>query len=146
MKIAYDIGGVLSKFPVQFGAMIRAFIAAGIEIHVITDMHKREEVLEMLKDNGFGCIPEENVHCADYTNHGEFCKAILLKKLGIDMLFDDFVGYCQWDSALGPAPIRLLVAPDGFKPYWNESWKVKDNLDFGRRVTSLELLKDKNEQ
>ena len=51
------------------------------------------------------------------------CKAVLLSELKIDIFFDDFIGYLAWDSSLGPAPIRLLVMPDPYKPYWADSWK-----------------------
>lgn len=140
MKVAFDIGGVLSKFPNLFREMVLILMRGGAEVFIITDMHKRDEVLQMLRDNDFGVIPEANVYSADYTNHGEFCKAILLKQLKIDIFFDDFVGYVQWDSKLGDAPVRCLLAPDGFKPYWADSWTVPTNHDFGRRVTSLEAL------
>lgn len=141
MKIAFDIGGVLSKYPDQFREMLKDF--SNSEIFVITDMHDKAEVVKMLTDNGFiktvvgfgpiGPIYEQNVYCADYKTHGDMCKAVLLKELGIDIFFDDFVGYTNWDSSLGPAPIRLLVMPDPWKPYWADSWKVPVESDFGRR-------------
>lgn len=138
MKIAFDIGGVLSKFPNEFRSLIDTLMASH-QIHVITDMHDHTEVVNVLIRNGFK-IPSENVHCADYTGKGEYCKAILLKELGIDIFIDDFGPYLTWDSALGPAPIRLMIAPDGFRPYWHPEWQTNDNCDFGRRVTSLEAL------
>ena len=141
MRIAFDIGGVLSKYPDTFKELISS-LGQNIEVFVITDMHKKEEVVKMLSDNGFN-FNTDNIFCADYTNKGEMCKAILLKELKIDMFFDDFVGYLQWDSALGPAPIRLLVAPDAFRPYWHNNWIVQDNFDFGRRVSYLNDLKEK---
>jgi hypothetical protein len=143
MKIAFDIGGVISKFPEQFRVLgLLCSASTPCQVYVITDMHDKEEVLKMLANNHFDFIPPENVYCADYKNHGEFCKAILLKQLGIDIFIDDFVGYVQWDSSLGPAPIRLLVAPDGFKPYWHDEWKVEGEYDFGRRVTSISQLEN----
>lgn len=142
MKIAFDIGGVLSKYPDHFLDMALRFHHTGASIYVITDMHDKDAVVKTLNDNGFYFIPVDNIYCADYTNNGEFCKAILLKQLGIDIFIDDFVGYVQWDSSLGSAPLRLLVAPDGFKPYWHEGWKVEDKTDFGRRVTSLKVLQN----
>ena len=78
----------------------------------------------------------KNVYCADYQKHGEMCKAVLLAQLKIDIFFDDFGPYLIWDSSLGPAPIRLLVMPDPYKPYWSPDWKTTDNSDFGRRKYS----------
>jgi hypothetical protein len=141
MKISFDIGGVLSKHPKIFKEILTA-LSAVAEIHVITDMHEHSEVVEQLKDNGFGMIPSERVHCADYKKYGELCKSILVKELGIDLHCDDFAGYLQWDSQLGPAPLRLMLMPDGFKPYWHEDWKVKTDCDFGRRVSPSKLKED----
>lgn len=137
MKIAFDIGGVISKYPSEMRVLMQSLMFALQEVFVITDMHDRSEVLETLATNGFGFVPEDRVFCADYARHGELCKAVLIKELGIDALVDDFGGYVQWDSSLGPAPIRMLVAPDAFRPYWHPDWKVKVDSDFGRRVYSL---------
>lgn len=135
LKIAFDIGGVLSKYPERFRRMAIALLASpDVEVHVITDMHDRAYLLETLRSNGFGFIPEHRVHNADYVGHGEMCKAIILRDLGIDILIDDFGGYTAWDSTFGPAPIRCLVQPDPFRPYWSESWRTGDDHQFGRRV------------
>lgn len=134
MRVCFDLGGVCSKYPKEFREIINCFISGKSEVFVITDMHDKSEVVKMLKDNGFVDIPEKNIYCADYKTHGEFCKAILLRDLKIDLFFDDFIGYCEWDSTFGPAPIRCLVMPDGFKPYWAKEWKVDCESDFGRRV------------
>ena len=134
MKLACDIGGCISKYPEQFRWFM---ISLGVnwEIFVITDMHDKNEVIQMLKDNNFD-IPENHVYCADYAKYGDFCKAKLLQELKIDMFIDDFLGYVTWDSQFGPAPIRLLLMPDAKTPYWHDSWKTKDKSDFGRRKFS----------
>lgn len=136
MKVAFDIGGVLSKYPDQFRVFVCALaVSPDIEIHVITDMHEREYTLQLLQDNGFGFIRPECVHNADYVNYGEMCKAVLIRYLGIDMLIDDFPGYCNWDSSFGSAPIRCQVQPDPFRPYWSKEWKTRsEDGEFGRRV------------
>src|SRR5271166_182329 len=113
LKIGLDIGGVVSKHPSQFRELCN-LLKDSCEIFIITDMHDKDKILVMLKENGFGMIPPERVYSADYKNHGEMCKAILLRELGIDIFIDDFGGYVQWDSQLGAAPIRLLMAPDAF--------------------------------
>lgn len=131
MNIAFDIGGVISKHPSTFRGLIYDLHTTGNKIFIITDMHNEVEVREMLRDN---MIPGEyTVHCADYAKYGDMCKAVLLSELKIDMFMDDFVGYLQWDSSLGQAPIRLLLMPDAYKPYWHDDWKVKTESDFGRR-------------
>src|SRR6476619_1714341 len=92
-KIAFDIGGVLSKYPDEFRALMCALEASGFEIHVITDPTVKGEVLAQLGANGFGFIRHEHVHCADHSVHGEMCKAVLVRELGIRFIVDDFPGY-----------------------------------------------------
>jgi len=135
MRIAFDIGGVLSKYPDQFRRLLHRLTERfptffGVDIFVITDMHDVDEVYEMLVMNGFDMIHKDNVYCADYKTHGEGCKAELLRDLEIDLFFDDFLGYMMLPSDT----IRCLVIPDPHRPYWHKSWKTKDKSDFGRRV------------
>ena len=138
MKIAFDLGGCISKYPEQFKWLMRSLDVNSL--FIITDMHDKLEVLEMLQMNEIN-IPEDHVCCADYKTHGEMCKAILLKELEIDLFIDDFVGYTMWDSQLGKAPVRLLVMPDPSQPYWHKSWKTNCECDFGRRKYTNEETK-----
>ena len=130
LRLSFDIGGVISKYPDKFRQLINN---TNCEVFIITDMHDKVYVEEMLQMNNI-TIASDHIYCADYQKYGELCKAVLLKELKIDIFFDDFIGYESWDSSLGPAPIRLLVMPDPFKPYWHKDWKVQDESDFGRRV------------
>lgn len=72
IRIAFDVGGVLSKYPDVFRPLFLALVnAPGIEVHVISDMHPRQKVIDMCRDNGFlleGWDNEEDrrVHSADY--------------------------------------------------------------------------------
>jgi len=132
VKIAFDIGGVLSKYPDLFRPLVVQLQAAGVQVFVITDVPDRSEVLEMLRLNDFAMIPEANVYSADYATHGETCKAVLLREQGIDMFFDDFIGYVAVDGC----PVRCLVMPDATRPYYHETWKtVGTSWDFGRAYT-----------
>lgn len=135
MKIAFDIGGVLSKYPEEFKKLTKQLWMYRNDIYVITDMHNKEDVLKQLRTNGFDeeIIPNENVYCADYATHGELCKAVLLRDLQISMFYDDFIGYTMWPPHFGPAPIRCLIMPDAYRPYWAPEWKCESG-DFGRRI------------
>lgn len=83
MKIAFDVGGVLSKYPDVFRPLLLALRdAPGIEVHVISDMHPPAKIGLMLLANGIDLI-YSRVHSADYTTHGEMCKAVLCEELGI---------------------------------------------------------------
>lgn len=131
VRVAFDIGGVLSKYPAIMRALTTALVAGGTEVHVITDMHDHADVVRQIAANCFGHIPAANVHCADYAKFGEGCKAELLRKLNIDVFLDDFIGYV----AAGGCPVRLLVMPDASLPYYSSEWKTAGNeQDFGRRV------------
>lgn len=133
-RVAFDIGGVLSKYPDLFRPLVACLISGGVEVYVITDMRDKSKVLQTLEMNGFGMIDPDRVFTADYDTHGEGCKAVLLEDLKIDMFFDDFVGYVVEPVC----PVRLLVMPDASKPYWAESWKTPDQDDFGRRCFKRE--------
>jgi hypothetical protein len=130
MKFAFDIGGVISKYPDVFYELMLALLVAGHEVHVITDMHDKVHSLDMLSKNGFSFIPSRMVHNANYTEHGELCKAVLLKELEIDMFFDDFPGYLTEGC-----PVRCQVLPDPRRPYYAPSWKTDGSEgNFGRRT------------
>jgi len=132
MKIAFDIGGVLSKYPHVFRPFIQAIVdGGGVTVHVITDMHPTEKAIDMLRKNGL-CPPigESFVHSADFLSHGEMCKAILCEQLGIDILMDDFPGYVATGDH-----VRLLVMPQPTEPYYHDDWKTDGSEGaFGRRV------------
>ena len=140
MKIGIDIGGVISKYPKVFKSLIKTFQEKyGTEnIYIITDQHPKEYVLASLRMNGIGFDGMEErfqlVRCADYDKYCNMCKAILIKELELDIYIDDFDGYLQWDSTLGPQPLLLKVMPDAYKPYWHETWNTEGESSFGRKV------------
>lgn len=128
MKIAFDVGGVLSKFPSMFRELFYALDQSIVEVHVISDMHPKQKIADMLKMNDF-YLPMQRIHSADYAKHGELCKAVLCDELGIDMLIDDFPGYVATGKH-----IRLLIMPDPHEPYYHDDWKTDGSEgDFGRR-------------
>ena len=134
MKIAFDVGGVLSKYPSVFRPLLDALGAiepfgSKIEVHVISDMHPVEKVIEVLKLNEMRVL-NHRVHSADYKSHGEMCKSILCEELGIDLLIDDFPGYVASGNH-----VRLLVMPHPNEPYFHDDWKTDGSEgEFGRRV------------
>jgi hypothetical protein len=130
VKIAFDVGGVLSKYPHIFKPLLLALRdAADVEVHVISDMHPKEKIGMMLLENGID-LRHSRVHSADYRTHGEMCKAILCHELGIDILIDDFPGYVASGNH-----VRLLVMPHPTEPYYHDDWKTDGSEgEFGRRV------------
>lgn len=132
LRVALDIGGVMSKYPDVIRAFARALLDGGALIYVITDMPRHDEVMQMLATNDFGFIQAEYVHCADYKAYGEGCKAELLAALEIDLVLDDCLGY----MAIPGRTVRCLVMPDATQPYWHPTWDagLANSIDFGRRV------------
>lgn len=130
IRVAFDIGGVLSKYPDIMRRMVVTLISGGAEVHVITDMLDHSEVVRQLSANGFGVIPIGRVHCADYVAHGEGCKAELLTELEIDVFLDDSIGY----AAAGGCPVRLLVMPDANTPYYADEWQSNGDTSWGRKI------------
>lgn len=133
MKVAFDIGGVLSKYPNIFTRLIKILRSShDCEIHIISDMHSVDYIQKMLRMNGI-YLSIDNVHSADYTTHGELCKSELLKSLNIDIMFDDFIGYLADEQS---CPVRCLVMPNPHLDYYHESWKTDGSEgNFGRRKT-----------
>lgn len=130
--IAFDIGGVLSKYPDTCRRLIGDLMRGGHAVCVITDQHDHAEVMRTLVANGFSPpIPPQSVFCADYQHHGDACKAVLMRRLGVTILVDDHPGYAVWPWP-EPAPMRLLVQPDVRRPYWAADWQCEGG-DFGRR-------------
>lgn len=132
LRVALDIGGVISKYPSIMRSFASSLMSGGAEVFVITDMQDRAAVVGLLVDNGFGFIPSANVRCADYDTHAEGCKAELLRELEIDILLDDHIGYV----AIGGSPVRCLVMPDAAMPYYADEWKAPGTPGFGRRAYS----------
>ncbi len=130
MKIAFDIGGVLSKYPGTFCPLLKALYGApGVEVWIISDM-PAQKAIDMLRLNGLASL-YHRVRSADYATHGEECKAVLCRELGIDILVDDFIGYV---ATPGAPPVRLLVMPDPTRDYYAPGWKTDGSEGaFGRR-------------
>lgn len=127
LRIAFDIGGVLSKRPDVFRPMVEALLAGGAEVYVVTDMPDREQAVRFVIENGYAIAPER-ILCADYKAHGEMCKARVIEQHGLHVLVDDFPGYVA-----NTAAVNLFVWPDPMRPYYHDDFKTDGKEgDFGR--------------
>ena len=111
MKLAFDIGGVLGKYPDVFLPMISALGHGGAEVFVITDISEKKLAQGQLNKYGYNIMPDK-ILCADFEKFGDRCKSVLIKEHGIDVLVDDHPGYCA-DSGC----VSLFVWPDPHIPY-----------------------------
>jgi hypothetical protein len=130
-KLGVDVGGVLSKYPDKLVPLLRSLGRGGfVEVHILTDMD-RVKVLDMLEVNDVD-VPPERVHACDHEGHGEACKAVKAAELGLDMLWDDYLGYL---AAPGAPPLRMLVMPDPTRDYYHPTW-ITDGSEgtWGRRL------------
>lgn len=131
IRIGIDIGGVLSKFPDLLRPVLAALRASKeVDIYVISDMHPKQKVLDLLCNNGFLFHPDR-VFCADFEGDGEDCKRLVAERLGLDILVDDHMGYLM---GARERMLRLLVMPDPDRDYYHASWKTDGSEgNFGRR-------------
>lgn len=118
MKIAFDIGGVISKYPEKMRELIIALICGGIDVHIITDMPKTASDRLMIENGFHRVIGLDKVHNANWALHQDQCKAELCKELGIDILVDDRPDYCAGLDCIG-----FVVSPRPKLTYNAATWK-----------------------
>ncbi len=129
LKVSFDIGGVLSKYPEVFRPLVRALQASGqVEIFVLTDMHDHEQSVRFVQGNEYD-IPADHILNSDYATFGETCKEETIKKHGIQLHIDDFPGYCAHTTC-----VSLFVWPNPNRPYYDDDF-ITDGTEgnFGRR-------------
>lgn len=135
LKISFDIGGVLSKYPEKFKPLVAALLTSkDIEVFVITDMHDHKQSVKFVQENGFD-IPAERILNSDYAKYGENCKAKTIEENNIDIHIDDFPGYCAHTKC-----INLFVWPNPELPYYADEFKTDGSEgDFGRRKKNAKI-------
>lgn len=132
IRVSFDIGGVLSKYPEIFRPIVNILAESySVEVFVITDMHDHEACVKMIHDNGFN-IKSDHIINSDYETYGELCKAKAIEENEIDLHIDDFAGYCMHAKCLS-----LMTWPNPYKPYYSESWNTDGSEgNFGRHAVS----------
>lgn len=117
LKIAFDIGGVLSKYPREMKALLRTLQRGGADLWVMTDMNPKKAV-ELCRLNDIP-VPDEQIISVDWAKDGELSKANACMGYGIDILIDDYLPYlCAGDF------IGLCVAPRPGMPYEAPEWQT----------------------
>lgn len=122
LRVSFDIGGVLSKYPHVFRPMVSALIKGGAVVYVLTDIPDHAKATKLVWDNGFH-VDADHVLCADWNEHGDSCKAEVLKAHGIHLHIDDFAPYCAHGECLS-----LFAWPNPELPYYHEDFVHDDAL------------------
>lgn len=117
MIVAFDIGGVISRYPEKMKEMMQALIQGGIDVRVVTDI-PFEKAWRLLCLNGFDFLSKGQLHSGDWAIHGDMCKSVICERFGIDVLIDDRPDYCAVGDFIG---MVLSPRPDK-KPYYSENW------------------------
>lgn len=126
LRIAFDIGGVLSAHPELRTLFDVCQASDAVEVFIVTDM-PNDAALAMLQQNAIRIAPER-VLSADYAKHGGACKAVVCENHKIAVMLDDAINYACTGSFL-----RLLVMPMVERPYYSDDWKVpSESGNFGR--------------
>ena len=54
LRISFDIGGVLSKYPDKFRPLVNALVSCpAVEVFVITDMHDHKQSVTFVQGNEY---------------------------------------------------------------------------------------------
>ena len=118
MKIAFDIGGVISRYPKQMLEMMTALIKGGTEVHIITDMNQQDALTTCKENKILDIINRKNIHSADWSANGDKCKTEICENIGIDILIDDRPDYCAQGNFIG-----LVLSPRPDTQYYAPTWK-----------------------
>lgn len=134
VRIGFDIGGVLSKYPDLLLPIVRALsVTTDVEVHVLSDMAPHAKCVDAVHRNGF-LVPPERIHSCDYETFGDNCKAEKAREIGLDVLIDDYLGYV---AVQGAPRIRLLMMPDADADYYHPNWETDGSEGtFGRRLAN----------
>jgi hypothetical protein len=117
LRVGFDIGGVISRYPAQMKELMRALTTGGVEVFLVTDMNKAD-ALKAREANGLDFIPESNVLSANWNDHGDLCKTEVIRQYGLDVLIDDRPDYASSGDFIG-----LVLSPRPHVPYYHPTWK-----------------------
>lgn len=117
LRVSFDIGGVVSKYPEIFRPLIEALQAScKVEVYFLTDMTDKQAALKMLRMNGIH-VEDKFVLTAPYPQYGEACKSVVSRRNELHVHIDDFPAYVAEGAA-----VRLLLMPDISRPYYARDW------------------------
>lgn len=117
MRVAFDIGGLISRYPKEMKRLMEALSDGGVEVHIVTDMNAGD-AWNACVNNGLDLLVDpRRVHSCDWSQHGDLCKTEMMERMGIDILIDDRPDYCASGKFIG-----LVLSPRPHIDYYHRSW------------------------
>lgn len=135
LRIAFDIGGVISRYPGEMKTLMQRLINGGAYVFLLTDMNRADAHAACRENklynfighrgligsgiNGAGTedLREQYILCANWSDYGDQCKTRLMEMNKINFLIDDRPDYCAEGDYIG-----LVLSPRQHIPYYHNSW------------------------
>lgn len=134
LKIAFDIGGVISRYPEKMKDLMEILHRGGAEVLIATDMNQADAIAccrenGLMEYVGHKRIPKTDdlehdwsvrqswVVSADWSRHGDLCKSEAMEEYEIDILIDDRPDYVASGDFIG-----LVLSPRPDVPYYAPGW------------------------
>lgn len=122
MKIAFDIGGWISRYPDLTREMMACLERGGAEVIVMTDMPCDTSHTVLAMNDFIATVHFSSVVNVDWNLHKERSKAEACREHGVDLLIDDYAPYCVGDGFAA-----LMVWPKHEHPYDAAEW-IKERI------------------
>ncbi len=131
LTIAFDIGGVISRYPEKMKQLMAVLIKGGALVYILTDMNPVDALAavranglmhlighdRLLSDPYFQSARNRYILSANWSRDGDLCKTRIMEDEGIDFLIDDRPDYAAKGDFIG-----LVLSPRPDVPYYHESW------------------------
>ncbi len=112
LKVAFDIGGVISRYPEHMKLMMYALARGGVKVYIVTDM-QLHQAKACLKENGFDFVDENLILSAVWQDHGDYKLKDFVARAG------DGWARSQWDERtpihVGSDKVHLKVKFSRFR-------------------------------
>jgi hypothetical protein len=116
MKIGFDIGGTISRYPEKMKELMTILKKGGAQVCVITDI-PYDQACQLCLDNEIPVLASQ-IHSCNWSEHQDLCKTLKCEELKVDFLIDDRPDYCAVGDFIG-----LVLAPrPKTRPYYSDSW------------------------
>lgn len=117
LRVGFDIGGVISRYPVEMKAIMWALVLGGAEIYIVTDMNPTDAAAACRENDLDTIVPADHIISANWSDHGDLCKTKVIERLKLDFMLDDRADYCAAGDFIG-----FVLSPRPHVPYYHKTW------------------------